>query len=87
MKMLHLSNHAILKFTPKNVAHLLTLTSDLGGFEVEDVNYMNAIDFSNTILSPEPANISISESISGMRMFRPGHKPPHVKCMPSLPLA
>jgi hypothetical protein len=59
----------------------------LGGFEVEDINYMNAIDFSNAILSPEPANISISESISGMRMLRPGHKPPHVKCMPPLPLA
>jgi hypothetical protein len=64
MKMFRLSNHAILKFTPKNVAHLLTLTSDLGGFEVEDINYMNVIDFSNTTLSPEPANISLFQSLS-----------------------
>lgn len=31
MKMSRLSNHAIPKFSPKNMAHLLTLTSDLGG--------------------------------------------------------
>jgi hypothetical protein len=41
MKMLQLSNHAILKFSPKNVAHLITLTSDLGEFELEEVNYVS----------------------------------------------
>jgi hypothetical protein len=49
MKMSHLSNHVIPKFSPKNMAHLLTLTSDLGGLH-------ECHRFSNVILSPEPTN-------------------------------
>ncbi len=45
------------------MAHLLTLISDFGGFVVEEVNYMNAIDFSNAILSPEPTNYLTNDSV------------------------
>ncbi len=45
------------------MAHLLTLISDFGGFVLEEVNYMNAIDFSNAILSPEPTNYLTNDSV------------------------